>query len=78
LARHCCRVCSAARARRAPAGEGGCRVTPLQAWWQAQLDLLDEARTALDEQTWALFVRLWTIRAAAENARFLDLEERAA
>jgi hypothetical protein len=49
-------------------------VTPLQEFWAAQRDLLDAARSELDERAWATFVALWTIAAAAENAKFLDLE----
>ena len=53
-------------------------MTPLQQQWNAVRDLLADARDELDEQGWATFVALLTIRVAAENARFLDLEERAA
>jgi len=52
-------------------------MTALQTFWAAELDLLADAQSELDERAWAVFVALLTIRVAAENARFLDLEERA-
>jgi hypothetical protein len=51
-------------------------MTPLQTFWAAELDLLADAQSELDERAWAVFVALLTIRVASENARFLDLEER--
>lgn len=53
-------------------------MTPLQTWWLSQRNLLADAPEELDEREWATFVALLTIRTAAENARFLDLERRAA
>jgi hypothetical protein len=50
----------------------------LQEFWAAERDLLADARSELDDRAWATFVALLTIRCGAENARFLDLEERAA
>jgi hypothetical protein len=50
-------------------------MTPLQTFWATELDLLADAQSELDERAWATFVALLTIRVAAENAHFLDLEE---